>query len=134
MALIGFADESGTSAHAKCYAIGVVSVDSDACQDFERHCCSLLSSHGVQGEAKWTRVRTSHGLTNFTLAALDAILRSRSASLDIIIVNKVLFRNWRSSILGQEGAFYQTYMYLLRHVERRAAQTTTVYIDDTYDE
>lgn len=134
MPLIGFADESGTAGNARCYAIGVVSVDAGARRDFEAHFRGLHASHGVQGEAKWTRVRTSHGLTNFALAALDSIMRSRSSSVDIIVVNKRLFRNWNSPTIGTEGAFYQTYTYLLKHIAKRAKETTDIMIDDRSDE
>src|SRR5690349_12787712 len=130
MPRIAFADESGTNARAKCYAIGVVSVDAAAQEAFEMHFRKLHSSHGVSGEAKWTRIRASHGLTHFTLSALDSILRSRTSSIDVMVVHKGSSRNWTSPDLTREGAFYHTYTYLLRHLTRRAMTTTHVYIDD----
>lgn len=133
MSLVAFADESGTTSGTACYAIGVVSVDDVGLSRFETRCLELLHAHGVQGEAKWTKVRTSHGLTNFVLGVLDLVLTGESTSFDVIVVNKALFRNWRNPRLGQEGAFYQTYTYLLRHLVRRARQTATVYIDDRSD-
>ncbi len=129
---IAFADESGTDGRAKCYSIGVVSFEASCLEAFERHFKSLLSTHGVQGEAKWTQVRTSHGLINFTLDALNSILCSRTASFDAIVVNTELFRNWRL-VANKETAFYQTYTYLLRHIVRRANVTADVYIDDRSD-
>ena len=77
---IAFADESGTDGRSKCYTIGVVSFEASCLDAFEQHFTSLLVRHGVQGEAKWTRLRTSHGLINFALDALNSILRSRTAS------------------------------------------------------
>jgi hypothetical protein len=134
MPVIGFADESGTSGTSRCYAIGVVSLEAADVDGFSRYFKDLHLSHGVQGEAKWTKVKTSHGLTNFALDALSAILRSHNASFNVIVVNKAQYRNWRSPILGEEGAFYQTYTYLLRHLVRSARATTEVFIDDRSDE
>ena len=132
MSRIAFADESGTDGRSKCYTIGVVSFDASCLAGFEQHFDALHVTHGVQGEAKWTRVRTSHGLINFALDALHSIMSSRTASFDAIVVNTELFRNWR--LLGsKEAAFYQTYTYLLRHMVRRAKETADVYIDDRPD-
>lgn len=128
---IAFADESGTDNHSPCYAIGVISVESTRREAFERYLTELRAAHRFTGEAKWTRVRTSHGLTNFALASLDAILRSSTAEFDVIVVNKSLFRNW--AIIGPESAFYQTYTYLLRHIVRRSSVSTEVLIDDRSD-
>src|SRR4029079_7275370 len=65
MPRIAFADESGTDDHSRCYAIGVASVLTSDRDDFERRVVALKATHGVVGEAKWTRVRNSHGLINF---------------------------------------------------------------------
>lgn len=133
MSRIAFADESGTDGKTKCYAIGVVSFDADYLTGFEKHFRSLLVTHGVQGEGKWTKVRTSHGLINFTLDALNSILNSRTASFDAIVVNTALFNNWNSVSMTREDAFYQTYIFLLRHIARRANLPAEVYIDDRSD-
>jgi hypothetical protein len=133
MKRVAFADESGIDGRANCYSIGAVSVDADRLEAFEEFFKSKLLEHGVQGEAKWTRVRMSHGLINFALDALCSILRSDSASFDVIVVNTSLFRNWTLRLVNQETAFYQTYTYLLRHLASRSKDTADVYIDDRSD-
>jgi hypothetical protein len=133
MTRIAFADESGIDTKANCYAIGVVSFDADYLEGFEDHFKSKLTSHGVQGEGKWTKVRESHGLSNFTLDALNSILRSHSASFDTIVVNTSLFRNWSSPLLTKEDAFYQTYTYLLQYIANRANLPAEIFIDDRCD-
>jgi len=132
MSRIAFADESGTDGRSKCYTIGVVSFEASCLRSFEEYFTSLHNSHGVQGEAKWTRIRGSHGLINFSLDVMNSILRSHTASFDAIVVNTALFRNWRL-FESKESAFYQTYTYLLRHIVRRARETAEVYIDDRSD-
>jgi len=133
MKRVAFADESGIDGRTSCYSIGTVSVDGNRLDDFEEYFKLKLLEHGVQGEAKWTRVRMSHGLINFALDALSTILRSNSASFDVIVVNTGLFRNWSMRLVTKETAFYQTYTYLLRHIAKRAKVTADVYIDDRSD-
>lgn len=133
MSRIAFADESGIDTKTTCYAIGVVSFDADCLEGFEDYFKSKLISHGVQGEGKWTKVRESHGLINFTLDALSSILRSHSASFDTIVVNTSLFRNWSSPLMTKEDAFYQTYTYLLQYIANRANLPAEIFIDDRCD-
>jgi hypothetical protein len=133
MTRIAFADESGIGGNSNCYAIGVVSFDADCVDGFEDYFRIKLISHGVQGEGKWTKVRTSHGLINFALDALAAILRSHSATFDAIVVNTSLYRNWSSPIMTKEDAFYQTYTYLLRYIADRANLPAEIFIDDRSD-
>lgn len=133
MTRIAFADESGIDGKTNCYAIGVVSFEADCLDRFEDYFKSKLTSHGVQGEGKWTKVRGSHGLINFTLDALNAILHSQSASFDAIVVNTSLFRNWSSPLMLKEDAFYQTYTLLLRHIAKRANLPAEIFIDDRSD-
>jgi hypothetical protein len=84
-------------------------------------------------EARWTKIATSHGPINFMLAWAHKILLSDTASFDVILVDTDLYRNWNGRGADRETAFYQTYMYLLRHVVRRARQITEVLIDDRLD-
>ena len=133
MTRLAFADESGTHGNTACYSIGVVSIDAAALDRFERHFRSKLISHGVQGEGKWTKVRSSHGLINFALDALYSIIHSRTASFDVIVVNTSLFRNWSSPDKTKEDAFYQTFTYLLCHVANRARLPAEILIDDRDD-
>lgn len=133
MARIAYADESGTTDSMPCYVIGVVSVYELHIEAFDTRLKKLREVHGFEGEPKWTRIRTGHGLINFGLDILDHILRSRTACFDAIVVHKELFRNWKGSSASKEEAFYQTYTYLLRHLVNRANQTTKVYIDDRSD-
>jgi hypothetical protein len=130
MPTIAFADESGTDANSPCYGIGVVCVSADAVDAFETYVKDLKAQHGVQGEIKWTRIRTSHGAINFALGALDAILRSHTATLDVMVVRKDQYRNWRGDT---EVAFYKTYTQLLRHIARRTQEPATVLIDARSD-
>ncbi|HEV7684045.1 MAG TPA: DUF3800 domain-containing protein [Pyrinomonadaceae bacterium] len=133
MKRIAFADESGIGGNTSCYAIGVVSFDADCIEGFDDYFKSKLINHGVQGEAKWTKVRASHGLINFTLEALDSILRSQSGCFDVIVVNTSLYRNWRSPLTTKEDAFYKTYALLLRHIAERANLPAEIFIDDRSD-
>ena len=133
MALVGFADESGTSGSSRCYAIGVLSVAAEKVEEFNSWFWSQKNRHGVQGEFKWTRIRRSHGAINLAIDALDAILRSESATFDAIVVNKQQYRNWQGGTAQRERAFYQSYTQLLRHVVRRAEQTSRVLIDNRSD-
>lgn len=133
MKRIAFADESGFLGKAHCYSIGVVSLDANCLEGFEKYLKSKLLSHGVQGEGKWTKVRGSHGLVNFTLDALSSILRSSSAALDVMVVNTDLYRNWSSPFISKEDAFYQTYTYLLQHIAKRANLPSEILIDDRSD-
>jgi hypothetical protein len=133
MKRIAFADESGIDGKTSCYAIGVVSFDADRLEEFEAYFKSKLISHGVQGEGKWTKVRNGHGLINFSLDALNSILRSQSASFDAIVVNTSLFRNWNSILRTKEDAFYQTYTLLLQHIAKRGDVPAEIYIDDRSD-
>lgn len=131
MARIAFADESGTHEGTKCYTIGVISFEADKLACFEEHFQKLIQGHGVVGEAKWGKISNSHGLVNFVLDCLNAVLHSKTASFDAIVVNKDLFRNWEA--LEHEEAFYQTYTYLLRHITRRDGDTEKVFIDERSD-
>ena len=133
MERIAFADESGTHGNPNCYSIGVVSLDAAYREEFERYFRSKLLTHGVQGEAKWTKVRESHGLINFALVALYSILHSRTACFDVMVVNTSVFRNWNSLRMTREDAFYQTYTYLLRHIAKRANRPSEIYVDDCDD-
>jgi hypothetical protein len=132
MTSVGFADESGTDGGSPCYAIGVVSVARDCLAPFVERLMQLKAVHGVEGEAKWTRVRTSHGLINFLLDCLNLVVAEPSAAFDVIVVRKDLYRNWQGGSAEHEVAFYKTYTYLLRHIVRRA-EDMTVFIDDRSD-
>jgi hypothetical protein len=133
MPRIAFADESGTDDHSRCYAIGAVSVPEAEREAFEQRIVDLKATHGVLGEAKWTRVRNGHGLINFVLDCLDLILTSPDATFDVIVVHKQLYKNWQGGAAQQEVAFYKTYTYLLRHIVRRLQDTARVLIDARWD-
>jgi hypothetical protein len=133
MKRIAFADESGLNGLSPCYAIGVVSFDHECLRGFEEYFQSKLESHGVVGEAKWKKIRNSHGLINFGLDALYSILHSHSASLDVIVVDIARYRNWNSIFWTHEDAFYQTFTFLLNHIAARAGHPTKIFIDDRSD-
>lgn len=133
MPRLAFADESGTDNNSRCYAIGAVCLPAGEREKFERQVLDLKATHGVMGEAKWTRVRDSHGLVNFVLDCLDLVLSSPDVTFDAIVVNKGLYRNWQGGGVQQEVAFYKTYTYLLRHIVRRLQDTAHVFIDARSD-
>jgi Protein of unknown function (DUF3800) len=133
MKRIAFADESGLDGLSPCYGVGVVSFDHDRLNSFEEYFKVKLASHGVVGEAKWKKITTSHGLINFALDALNSIIRSGTATFDIIVVNTALFRNWNSVLMTREDAFYQTVTLLLNHVADRAGLPSEIYIDNRND-
>lgn len=133
MKRIAFADESGLDGLSPCYTIGVVSFDHNCLSGFQDYFKSKLESHGVVGEAKWKKIRTSHGLINFTLDALNSILHSHSASFDVIVVNTAPYRNWNSVFWTHEDAFYQTFTILLNHIADRGGYPAEIYIDDRTD-
>lgn len=132
MERIGFADESGTDDRSACYAIGAVCLPVVYLPEFESRLEALKRSHGVEGEPKWTRVRTSHGLINFALDCLCLVLSEPSVTFDAIVVNKSQYRNWRGGSVQRESAFYQTYTFLLRHIVRRGPDLD-VSIDERSD-
>lgn len=133
MKRIAFADESGLDGLSPCYGIGVVSFDRELLSKFEEYFRSKLSEHGVVGEAKWKKVTTSHGLINFALDALHSILRSHTASFDVIVVNTVQYRNWNSGLISHEDAFYRTFTLLLNYIADRASLPAEIYIDNRSD-
>ncbi len=130
---IAFADESGLDGVSPCYGIGVVSLSEEWRGQFDEYFSSKSKSHGVVGEAKWAKISTSHGLINFGLNALQSIMRSRTASLDVMVVDKAYFRNWHSKHMTREDAFYQTFTILLTHIANRVGCPAKVYIDDRSD-
>src|SRR5258708_2910675 len=133
MKRIAFADESGLDGLSPCYGIGVVSFNHECLMRFEEYFKSKLVSHGVMGEAKWKKIRDGHGLINFALDGLDSIIRSHSASFDVIVVNTSLYRNWNSVLRTREDAFYQTFTFLLNHIANRASLPAEIYVDNRSD-
>src|SRR5258708_17341401 len=101
MAKVGFADESGTDARSLCYAIGVLLLESDRRAAFEEVVSGLRQKHGVPHELKWNRISNSHGAINFLLDIFALILRSSTATFDVIVVRKELFRNWQGDASRQ---------------------------------
>ena len=130
---VAYADEAGTDANSRCYAIGVLSFAADRVSHFQEVFDVLKKQHGVVGEAKWGKISKGHGLINFALAWLDRVLRSRTASFDVIVVHTALYRLWMERGADRENAFYKTYTYLLRHIARRTAVPTMVFLDDRSD-
>jgi hypothetical protein len=133
MPRVAFADESGTDANPKCYAIGVVSVAAKHVGAFNRVFVHLKAQHGVASELRWKNVDRGHGLINLTIDWLSRILRSHTARFDAIVVNTEQYRKWSKRGADREGAFYLTYTQLLRHIAKVAADTTEVFIDDRSD-
>jgi Protein of unknown function (DUF3800) len=131
---VAFADESGTDASTRCYAIGVVSVAAENLQPFNDEFERLKKQHGVSNEVKWTSVRNGHGLINLGIHLLHRILRSSTARFDVIVVNTKQYRKWRERGADRETAFYLTYTFLLRHLARQTRVTNEVFIDDRSDE
>jgi hypothetical protein len=133
MGRVAFADESGTDGKTPCYAIGVVSVDENKLDGFNGLFHDLYRQHGLVGEAKWAKVNQGHGLINFALDWMHKILWSHTGLLDVIVVKAAEYQNWSRRDPDREGAFYKTYTQLLKHLVRRARETTQVFIDDRSD-
>lgn len=96
MGRVAFADESGTSGKARCYAIGVVSVDSDKVGAFEAWIEGLKAKHRVSSELKWEQIRKGHGLINLAIELMHGLLWSRTAVFDAIVVDTRLYRKWKN--------------------------------------
>lgn len=134
MSRVAFADESGIDGNTKCYAIGVVSVESTRLASFNDAFLRSKAQHGVSQEAKWTSVRNGHGLINLGIDWLHRILKSSTARFDVIVVNTKKYRKWAQPGADREGAFYLTYTLLLQHLARQVRAPTEVFIDDRSDE
>ncbi len=128
MQLVAYGDESGIhSGEYDCYGIGAVLVPADAVGDLSHALLSILESHGLQRELKWTAIR-SHVVTRAaSLACVEEVLR-RGASFQIIVVSKRAYRLWAGD---QEVAFYKSYWQLARHMAKEAS--VDLVIDDRSD-
>lgn len=125
-----FADESGTTGPG-CYGIGALSVEESALPEFNRYFQERVARHRVIGEAKWQKVSKSASLINLTLELTFAILRSEHAHFSCIVVDKGLYRNWRSG--QEESAFYKTYSQNIRHITSELGGDVQVYMDEKSD-
>lgn len=128
-----FADESATSVEYPCYGIGALVVPASRLERFNAHVVHKLAAHGVVGEARWTKVDTSHGLINFAIEMWRDVLNHPEVRFSAIVVRKDLYRNWQ---VDPETAFYTTYTFLLRHAARLRPGDFDVAIDgrcDSYD-
>lgn len=134
MSRIAFADESGTDANPKCYAIGVVSVAKRRLGNFNRVFELLKRQHGVEQEVRWSSVRNGHGMINLGIDWMHRILKSNTARFDVIVVNAEQYQKWSQRGADREEAFYVTYTFLLRHLAKQVKVTTEVFIDDRSDE
>jgi hypothetical protein len=125
-----FADESATGPKYPCYGIGALIVPADRLDRFNDYVRGKLDEHGVVGEAKWSKVGSSHGLINFAVQMWRDILNHPHVRFGAIVVNKRLYRNWGAD---RELAFYKTYTLLLRHVARLRPGEFEVAIDHRSD-
>ena len=87
-----------------CYAIGVLTAPVADLAALEHRILTMKPMHGVVGEAKWTRVRNSHGAITSVLAALDLVLNTPDVTFDVIVVNKRVLLRTRASALGERRA------------------------------
>ena len=124
-----YADESGISAHDRCYTIGALLVPESRVETFDDLARKLSASHGVVGEAKWTKVSNSHGLINFGLDMVKRVIKG-PYSFHAMVVDKSLYRNWQGN---QETAFYKTYTLLIESATRMLKKEVSVKIDDATD-
>jgi len=127
--IIAYADESGTSANEKCYTIGALLVPGADNEGFKNDMALLAQRHGLVGEAKWNKVRSSHGQINFGIDVLKRIIQS-DCCFSSIVVRKDSYRKWQSK---KEDAFYTTYCLLLKHCADKQSKTVRVYIDERQD-
>lgn len=133
MGRVAYADESGTHGSTKCYGIGVVSLEEERLPAFEERFAELKAKHNVAGELKWEAIRNRYSDINLVLDWLHHILASRTARLDVMVVNTALYRNWSERGSDRETAFYKTYTQLLKSTARKAGKITKVFIDDRSD-
>lgn len=124
-----FSDESGISGVERCYTIGAILLPSSHVDEFNKITTELSKSHGITGEAKWTKVSSSYGLINFGLDMLKRILDG-DYCFNAIVVNKAPYRKWRSN---REEAFYTTYTLLIEHCARTLKGQISAKIDDSTD-
>lgn len=126
-----FSDESGISSDYRCYGIGVLAIREDRVPKLNAWFETHKRSHGISGEVKWKRIdNKSYGRINFALELLEAIMMS-SARLEIIVVHKESYRQWRTAT--QEDAFYKMYTYLLNHALEGDSGEYVVVMDDRTD-
>lgn len=124
-----FSDESGISGVERCYTIGAILLPSDRVDEFNEMTIELSKSHGITGEAKWTKVSSSYGLINFGLDMLKRIIDG-DYCFNAIVVNKAPYRKWKST---REEAFYTTYTLLIEHCARTLSGQISAKIDDATD-
>jgi hypothetical protein len=86
----------------------------------------LKRSHGVVGELRWTRIRTSHGAINLALDLTGEVLQ-KPYRFDAIIVYKDSYNNWQRE--DRDTAFYKTYEMVLEHHVRQVEAQYSVFID-----
>ena len=133
MTRIAFADESGIHKGAPCYGIGVVSVRRDHLDAFNNRFDAIVDEHNIAGELKWEDIGNRRSDINAIIDLVTAIVRSRTAFFDVIVVNTKLYRNWKGSAADKETAFYKTYTQLLRHMAGRTGDIAEVSIDNRPD-
>jgi hypothetical protein len=130
---LGFADESGTDENPGCYGIGVLSFSEARRPAFQKLFAKLQGTHKLTTEQKWEKISTGFARINFLLDWFDRILRSSTATFDVIVVHKRLFRLWHEVGCDRESAFYKTYTYLLTHAAKRTGEEFRIFIDNRSD-
>ncbi len=114
MPRIAYADESGTDARSKCYAIGVLTIPAVEKEGFDEWFRERKSEHGVQGELKWTHIRNSHGAINFLIDLLRMVIFSPSLTYSTIVVRKEYYMLWQGNAKKKERVFYKTYTFFVK--------------------
>lgn len=125
-----FSDETNTHGPARYYGIGTVALDEADAADAAADLDARLQRGGVNRELKWSDVRDSPGLALAVIDAFTELLRG-GAFFHALVADKRLFHNWKS--LGEEEAFYQTYVFHLEHLAHATKDTLRVRIDDRSD-
>lgn len=123
------ADESGTHAGPPCFTIGVFLFSQD---EYERHVNVLnqiLNFYGVDDELKWWKIGSFRKRSD---AALDGVsyLVDSGVEFASIVVNKGMFRKWRSD---HEAGFYHAYYELSKHLASSVDGSLHLKIDDRDD-
>jgi len=129
MDYIVYGDESGTTGSDRCYSIGLLCVPAKSIDKFNDYMLEQKSKWGITGELKWSKIKNSAGQANMCLALLNMTLKSQCC-FHSIIVEKSIYRNWRSD---REKAFYQTYTSLVKAVARQTKSKLTIHIDQKCD-
>lgn len=133
MEYIFYGDESGQNLkNYKAYGIGAFLIPKAQEERYNRVFEELADKHKINKEVGWKTLNSSYNIINFGMDVLRVVLTT-SASFTSIMVHKDHFRNWSSTRISREDAFYQTYTFLLRHIASVLHASVTAKLDQKSD-